>query len=85
MDERIMNLHQSVTDLYDYLQSAAAQCSCKTMEEEFPRPKRHRKSLYPDRRVTVNRVLGDLICTCRDASILEMQEVQTSFRQYTQL
>jgi hypothetical protein len=85
MDKRIRNLHQSITDLYDDLRLAAVQCSFETVEEEFPRSERYRKALYLDRRVTVDRVLDDLIRTCRDASIFKMQEDQTSFLQYVQL
>src|ERR1700736_2415239 len=41
MDKRIRNLHQSITDLYDDLRSAAAQHSFETMEEEFPCSERY--------------------------------------------
>ncbi|KIM72906.1 hypothetical protein PILCRDRAFT_15712 [Piloderma croceum F 1598] len=85
MDKRIRNLHQSISDLYDDLRSAAAQYSFETMEEEFPHSERYRKALYPDQRVTIDVMLDGLIRTCRDASIFEMHEDQTSFLQYVQL
>ena len=85
MDKRIRNLHQSISDLYDDLRSAAAQYSFETMEEEFPHSERYRKALYSDQQVTVDVMLDGLIRTCRDASIFEMHEDQTSFVQYVQL
>jgi hypothetical protein len=36
MDERINNLHQSITDLSSDLQLAAAEYSYESMENEFP-------------------------------------------------
>ena len=48
MDKRIRNLHQSISDLYYDLRSAAAQYSFETMEEEFPYSERYRKALCPD-------------------------------------
>jgi OTT_1508-like deaminase len=85
LDKRIRNLHQSITDLNNDLRSAAAQHPFQTMEEEFPRSERYRRAMYPDQRVTADRVLDDLIRTCRDASTFEMREDQTSFLQYVQL
>ena len=85
MDKRIRNLHQSITDLNNDLRSAAAQHPFQTMEEEFPHSERYRRAMYPDQRVTVNRVLDDFIRTCRDASAFQIQEDQMSFLKYVQL
>ncbi|KAF8816106.1 hypothetical protein BYT27DRAFT_7185345 [Phlegmacium glaucopus] len=84
LDKRIRNLHQSITDINNDLQSAVARHPFRTMEEEFPRPNYY-SAMYPGQRVTADRVLDDLIRTCRDASTFEMQEDRTSFQQYVQL
>ncbi|KAF8804720.1 hypothetical protein BYT27DRAFT_7194329, partial [Phlegmacium glaucopus] len=84
LDKRIRNLHQSIIDINNDLQSAVAQHPFRTMEEEFPRSNYHR-AMYPGQRVTPDRVLDDLIRTCRDASTFEMQVDKTSLQQYVQL
>ncbi|RDB30248.1 hypothetical protein Hypma_007328 [Hypsizygus marmoreus] len=86
VSKRVRNLHESLTELWDELQSAATDYEFRSMKREFPRSGPHLKVKYLEEPPTPPKFLHDLLHICVTLSTqFEMQDHEAALRQYVQL
>ncbi|RDB16085.1 hypothetical protein Hypma_007333 [Hypsizygus marmoreus] len=64
IERRVRRLNESITDLFDDLQSAATDYKFSAIENEFPRSGFYRRSRYPEGLPTPQRFLHELMREC---------------------